>query len=107
MRNACDNCPLLLNSGQSDIDTDGEGDACDLDDGWIYLLFNDPAFVEWQAESGFASWNCYRGDLAQLQADGISYTQDPARVPLAAKHCDLVVPSVADDDRPPAPPCST
>jgi hypothetical protein len=28
---ACDNCPLVLNADQSDIDGDGAGDACDPD----------------------------------------------------------------------------
>ncbi|MDH5515313.1 MAG: hypothetical protein OEY45_09145, partial [Gammaproteobacteria bacterium] len=29
--NPADNCPLIMNFDQSDIDGDGEGDACDLD----------------------------------------------------------------------------
>jgi parallel beta-helix repeat protein len=31
----CDNCPSVLNQDQLDRDTDGEGDACDCDDGWM------------------------------------------------------------------------
>jgi hypothetical protein len=40
-RNLCDNCPLGFNPSQSDIDDDGEGDHCDLDDRMILILFNE------------------------------------------------------------------
>ena len=102
LHNLCDNCPLISNSIQTDLDVDGQGDACDLDDGLIYILFHQPDHVEWQAESGFASWNTYRGDLEMLHIYGsLAYTQDPARVPLAAKYCDLATTAVADSDPPP------
>jgi len=101
-RNACDNCPLDRNPSQADLDADDQGDACDLDDGLIFVLFQQPDYLDWQAESGFASWNVYRGDLDRLRRDGpVSYTQDPARVPLAAMHCDLATTWVADTDLPP------
>ena len=101
-RNACDNCPLDRNPSQADLDADDQGDACDLDDGLIFVLFQQPDYVDWQAEIGFASWNVYRGDLDRLKRDGpVSYTQDPVRVPLAATYCDLTTTSVADTDLPP------
>jgi len=96
----CDNCILERNTSQSDADSDNEGDLCDLDDGLIYILFHQPEYVEWQEEIGFSSWNSYRGDLEELRYTGI-YTQDPALVPLAARTCDLVTPSMADGDPPP------
>ncbi|HEV8199323.1 MAG TPA: putative metal-binding motif-containing protein [Candidatus Polarisedimenticolia bacterium] len=91
---ACDNCPSADNSQQDDLDHDAEGDACDLDDGLI-LIRASQAFVYWQAESGFDSFNLYRGDLAVLRQTGES-TQDPATVPLAARACDLPDPDVLD-----------
>jgi len=80
---ACDNCLDMPNHGQTDLDDDAEGDPCDLDDGWIYILFQQPDVVGWQQEAGFESWNLYRGDLEILRATGI-YTQD--------KVCGLGVP---------------
>jgi hypothetical protein len=100
--NACDNCRFDRNPSQADLDADGQGDACDLDDGLIYVLFQQRDHVGWQAEIGYASWNAYRGDLDRLKRDGpVAYTQDPARVPLAATYCDLTTTSVADTDPPP------
>ena len=34
---ACDNCYVLGNRSQSDMDQDGEGDVCDTDDGLLTL----------------------------------------------------------------------
>jgi len=91
----CDNCVVIFNPGQSDLDTDFEGDRCDLNDGMIYIMFSDPALVEWQAETGSTEWNSYRGDLDVLRAGG-PYTQDTAMVPLAARTCTMGSLSIAD-----------
>lgn len=85
----CDNCPIESNAQQSDRDLDGEGDACDLDDGMIYLHGRSPSRIEWQQEQGFDSWNCYRGDLAELPASG-DYTQAPGSNALALAECGLL-----------------
>jgi hypothetical protein len=97
----CDNCRNDRNPSQSDTDGDDEGDICDLDDGMIYILFNQSEYVEWQEETGYSQWNCYRGDLALLRSSGI-YTQDPITVDLADRHCDQDVPWVLDPDPTPA-----
>lgn len=70
VHNLCDNCPNDRNPTQSDMDGDDEGDICDLNDGTIYIRFNQPEYVEWQEEAGYSQWNCYRGDLALLRSDG-------------------------------------
>jgi hypothetical protein len=94
---ACDTCPADWNPAQSDLDDDGEGDPCDLDDGMIYIRFHLPSFVEWHAEQGFGSWNCYRGDLNELRSSG-GYTQDPAVIDQAAMYCALSTTSVSDTE---------
>jgi hypothetical protein len=94
---ACDNCWTDRNPSQSDVDDDAEGDVCDLDDGMIYLRFDEPDYVEWQEEIGYSQWNCYRGDLSLLRASGI-YTQDPNTFPLAERYCGRLVPWVLDAD---------
>lgn len=96
---ACDNCIFDWNPTQTDRDSDYEGDICDLDDGVIYIRFHQPEYVEWQEETGFEAWNCYRGDLALLRSAQI-YTQDPATVDLAAKYCGETNPWVLDPDPP-------
>jgi hypothetical protein len=85
---ACDDCPGIANSRQEDFDHDGQGDFCDVDDGLILVLAPNASSVAWQQESGFSSFNVYRGDLAVLRQSGL-YTQDPSAVPLARRDCGL------------------
>ena len=96
IQNACDNCVPVRNPNQTDFDLDGQGDACDLDDGLIYVMgTDDKNLVRWQQESGYTSWNCYRGSLAILRSSG-QYTQAPGSNPLAARDCGLVDPYAFD-----------
>ena len=92
---ACDNCVFDYNPTQVDFDQDFEGDWCDLDDGMIYIVVNEPGFVDWQQEAGYSTWNSYRGDLQVLRASGL-YSQAPGSNPIAARTCGLTVPSAAD-----------
>jgi hypothetical protein len=92
---ACDDCPLDFNPTQSEFDHDGEGDVCDLNDGLIYIFFTDRNYIEWQVESGYTTWNSYRGSLAGLRATG-NYTQAPGSNPLAGRDCGLNEPFVSD-----------
>jgi putative metal-binding protein len=96
---ACDNCPLTWNPLQDDMDSDRQGDACDLDDGMIDILMPDKFGVGWQLEAGFDSFNEYRGDLALLRSSGL-YTQDPLTTPSARRNCDLIVGSILDGPAP-------
>jgi hypothetical protein len=82
-----DNCPGY-NPAQTDLDLDGEGDLCDLDDGLIHSVWSDPETLAWQPETGFDAWNVYFGDLAVLRQSGV-YTQAPGSNPLAARACAL------------------
>jgi hypothetical protein len=87
----CDNCMFDPFPNQTDFDGDFEGDICDVDDGLIYIRFNDPTVVDWDLEVGFDTWNSYRGDLDVLKSTGV-YTQEtegPGAVPLANRECDL------------------
>jgi hypothetical protein len=62
----------------------------------IYVLgTGDKNRVEWQPESGYTSWNRYRGSLAVLRATGV-YTQAPGSNALAARDCGLSDPFVSD-----------
>src|SRR4029077_19311432 len=70
VHDVCDNCPNVSNPTQSDFDNDGEGDACDLNDGLIFEWRADKTSVSWQAEHGPTSWNLYLGDLDVLKATG-------------------------------------
>jgi hypothetical protein len=70
--------------------------ACDLTDGLIYVYSTDKNYREWQDESGYATWNSYRGSLAALRATG-QYTQAPGSNLLAARDCGLNDPWVFDD----------
>jgi hypothetical protein len=90
-----DNCPADANPDQSDLDDDQEGDWCDLDDGMILVYHHDNESVNWQEESGYAVWNCYRGDLDVLRTEGL-YTQLPWDSDLAGRHCGLTANSVPD-----------
>jgi N-acetylneuraminic acid mutarotase len=97
---ACDNCPSSPNPSQSDVDHDGQGDVCDVDDGLIYLVAtNDKTRIEWQPESGYTTWNSYRGSLAVLRVTG-QYTQAPGTNALAAHDCGVSNPYVVDRDVP-------
>ncbi|HEX4824929.1 MAG TPA: MopE-related protein [Candidatus Polarisedimenticolaceae bacterium] len=91
---ACDNCPFVFNPTQSDSDHDGEGDACDLNDGEIWQWRDDKTSVSWQAEQGPTEWNVYTGDLAVLRATGV-YTQGDQQCHLES--------TVAADTNDPAP----
>jgi hypothetical protein len=93
----CDNCLLDYNFGQSDADQDLEGDRCDLDDGIVYTWLPHAEQVEWQEESGFDSWNLYRGDLDVLKESNL-YTQDPLSNELALRWCGLTVSWHSDTD---------
>ena len=93
--NACDNCVFDFNPSQSDFDHDSEGDICDLNDGLIFIYSTDKNYREWQAESGYTTWNSYRGTLAVLRTTG-QYTQAPGSNPLVARDCGLTDPYVVD-----------
>ena len=96
---ACDNCVFDWNPTQSDFDHEDEGDRCDLDDGLIYVYSTDKNYREWQNESGYGSWNSYRGSLAVLRSTG-RYTQAPGSNPLAKRDCRLTHPYVLDSTVP-------
>jgi hypothetical protein len=95
IHNVCDNCVSDWNATQSDVDHDGQGDACDFDDGLILVSSPDKNHRQWQAESGYTAWNSYRGSLSVLRATG-QYTQAPGSNPLAARDCGLADPHVLD-----------
>jgi N-acetylneuraminic acid mutarotase len=97
---ACDVCPLVFDPAQSDLDHDGQGDLCDLDDGVIYLAGLDRDHLRWQAESGPDQWNVYEGDLAVLRDTGV-YTQSPGSNVLAGRRCGVA--NVEVDDLTPVP----
>jgi hypothetical protein len=91
----CDNCRFAANASQSDFDHDGEGDACDLNDGLIYERRDDKTSVSWQAEQGPTSWNVYIGDLDVLRATGV-YTQVPDSNALADRRCGVIALTASD-----------
>ena len=55
--------------------------------------------MDWDNETGFDSWNCYRGDLDLLIAGG-AYTQVDGSNPLASRLCGTTIPTMADADNP-------
>ena len=87
---ACDNCVIDPNPSQSDVNHDGIGDMCDLHDGLIYITGFDAAKqdLEWQKESGYATWNVYRGSLKVLKVFG-TYTQTPGSNLMADRACHI------------------
>src|SRR5262249_15557584 len=85
----CDNCPADRNVDQGDVDADGQGDVCDLDDGVVYVTVRHPTYLTWQEEFGLPTFNLYRGQIGVLKASGL-YTQDSALAPLASQECEVV-----------------
>ena len=67
----------------------------DLDDGEIYLLSAVKTQVDWDQETGYDSWNFYKGDLDVLRASDV-YTQAPGSNDLAARQCGLGSTTAAD-----------
>jgi N-acetylneuraminic acid mutarotase len=99
---ACDNCPTVREPSQGDVDHDLVGDVCDLNDGLILVTMLDQTTLSWQLESGFESFNIYRGNIAVLRSTGV-YTQDPATVPFALKVCGVSGSDSGSDDDVPTP----
>jgi hypothetical protein len=95
IRDACDNCRFVVNATQTDFDHDGQGDACDLDDGLIWQWRANKTSVSWQAEQGPSSWNVYIGDLDVLKTTGV-YTQVPGSNALASRQCGVLTTSASD-----------
>jgi len=96
----CDNCPNTSNSTQSDFDHDGEGDACDLNDGLILFTLVGKGGVRWQQETTYQQFNLYRGSLDRLLTVW-EYTQDPVVEPEAAHWCGLTTNQQSDSRKPP------
>jgi hypothetical protein len=96
----CDNCLIDPNPSQGDIDDDFEGDICDLDDGLIYAQALDQSLLSWQFETGFDTFNVYRGDVGALvDGDGDGAADDYGACLLAGilpqlSFGDTVVPAI-------------
>jgi hypothetical protein len=84
----CDDCPTDYDPSQTDLDQDGEGDRCDLEDRVILIYVIDKDYIDWQSETGPNAWNVYMGDLSVLRSTGV-YTQAPFSNPLADRRCHL------------------
>jgi subtilisin family serine protease len=61
-----DNCPADYNPGQEDFDHDGQGDICDLDDGYIDMRVDDVQTVRFQQETGWPLFDLYRANISDL-----------------------------------------
>jgi len=95
VRDTCDNCLVARNPEQFDLDSDGQGDVCDLDDGLIYVSFPNPAQLDYQLETGFSVFDIYRGELPLLYSTGV-YTQLISQAPHSEQFCDEASGSVDD-----------
>ncbi len=67
-----DNCVAAANNDQSDLDNDGEGDACDTDDDGDGLADDDDAYPL-DATNGFNGLSCIDQAGATANLDGNSY----------------------------------
>jgi hypothetical protein len=88
-----------FNPSQGDVDSDSQGDVCDLNDGLIWQFTTGPGYIEWQQEAGFSAWNVYEGDFDVLTATGV-YTQSPGSNALAERHCGVTELYVDDPGAP-------
>ena len=96
--NCDDNCIFAHNPSQSDRDGDLVGDHCDLHDGDPHLILAAAGRLDWQPESGFDSFNLYRGDLDLLPV----YTQLPGSNPYASRSCEAGIDDLDRRDDPAA-----
>jgi hypothetical protein len=96
-----DNCRVVPNPEQYDRDGDGEGDACDPNDGEVQDLrvLADAETVDWNPEVGALSYNLYRVLLSNLSATNYGACLDPG----TNRDADLNGrPDATDVDVPPA-----
>lgn len=93
--NAIDNCPEMPNEFQADVDGDGEGDLCDLDDRRLYFTVVTDEHQECQHDAQAASYNLYRGSLVVLRDTG-DYSQEPGSNPYAEWFCARAEPAFDD-----------
>ena len=82
--------PQLRNESQHDLNGDGEGDECDVDDGIVIFRPIGHPRVRWQSDPVYFTYNLYRGSLTVLRATG-EYTQAPGSNPYSGRFCGLTV----------------